>query len=96
MAELQGLFKALDVCKIKIVKMHPREWGELFIEDDIIHINSSISVANQLRTLLHECLHWRWPNRTECRIISLETKKWDALKPYELRILLDALYPEEE
>jgi len=90
---LQGFFKALDQCEIKIIKMTRGEWGEIFFDDNLIHISRDISLDRQLQALLHECLHWRWPNRTEGEILALESTKWGQLKPVELRALLDALYP---
>ena len=76
--------------------MDASDWGEIKYEEGQIIIQSRTDLASQLRTLLHECLHWRWPNRKESEILSLEEKKWEALKPDELRALLDALYPEED
>lgn len=76
--------------------MDDQDWGEIIYEDGIIRIQSRTTLINQLRTLLHECLHWRWPNRNEQVILDLENKKWNTLKPDELRALLDALYPQEE
>jgi len=94
MNKLPGYMAALTACDISIVPMIKGEWGEIFFEEDVIHISRNISLDKQLRALLHECLHWRWPNRTERQIEELETTKWAALKPHEMRVLLDRLYPE--
>ncbi len=93
MAAMPGYMRALEVCDIKIVKMPKGECGEIFFQDNLIHISRLISIADQLKTLLHECLHWRWPRRTEQEIVNLESAKWEVLKPYELRAFLEALYP---
>ena len=76
--------------------MDPSDWGEIFYTEGIIHIQSKLDLVNQLRALLHECLHWRWPDRKEKQILALEIKKWKKLTPDELRALLNALYPEDE
>ncbi len=84
---------ALTDYKILRRPMDPEDWAEIFYEEGVIHIQTRTCLVNQLRALLHECLHWRWPNRKESAILTLEKKKWEALSPDELRALLDALYP---
>ena len=93
MVKLPGYMGALEQCQIKLVPMPLGEWGEMFYDDQLIVISSRISLPDQLRTLLHECLHWRWPNRSEQQIVNLETTKWARLRPHELLALLVALYP---
>jgi hypothetical protein len=93
MDKLPRYLDALTVCEIKLIRMIKQEWGEIFFDTNIIHINQTIPLDKQLRALLHECLHWRWPSRSESAIVDLEEIKWNRLKPMELRALLEALYP---
>ena len=95
MPKLERYMDALVQCEIKLIRMKQGEWGEIFFDEELIHISTCISLDRQLRALLHECLHWRWPNRPEQAIVDLETIKWRQLKPFELRALLNTLHPEE-
>lgn len=94
MDKLPRYMDALTVCRIKLIRMIQQEWGEIFFDTNIIHINRTIPLDKQLRALLHECLHWRWPSRSESAIVALEQTKWDRLRPVELQALLETLYPE--
>ena len=83
--------RSLANYEVKLVSMHPLEYGECFFEDELIHINKRLPLWQQLKTLIHELIHATWPNMPESEVLRKEEDYWNRLTEDVLRELLFVL-----
>ena len=86
--------RALDECTVVRGTLPPGDLGEC-CWDGVLRVTrkASVPLPLKLRTLLHECLHWVYPDKSETEILRLELQYWTAISPTGLSLLLNALYP---
>ena len=79
------------IYEVKVIAMRSGEWGECFFDDRLIHINKSLPLVDQIRTLIHEYCHANWPDLPENAILAKEETYWLALTGEVLGTLITIL-----
>lgn len=87
--------RALSECRVVRGTISDGDLGECHWDGTLRVTRSAEHPLHlKLRVLLHECLHWVYPSKSEPQILKLEEYYWDRVSPKGMRLLLDALYPQ--
>jgi len=74
--------EALDNVVVKLVTFKESKlWGELNMDKGVISIAKSPNLEMQLKTLVHECLHWVYDpyGEQEDLVEELEEREWNKI-----------------
>lgn len=88
LARCRVVRKSLHNCSDELVTE-----GECYKKERLLVVNKSINLERKLKALLHECLHYIHPDKSEEAILKKENSEWEGLAPSSLLKLIKALYP---
>lgn len=64
------------------------EWGLCERENNTISIRKTLSRKNKAKTLIHECIHYLYPQFEEDTVLRIERDLWNQITLTEYHILL--------
>lgn len=96
MKNISKVIRLLNSNKVEVkLKYLKGVWGWCVYEEDELWINKRLCTPSQVTTLIHECLHYIYPEKTEEEILELESETYKALTFDETNFLRDFLRSKE-
>ena len=85
---LKAIVALLSSRKVMVLLEKIDEWGLCYYEDHTLVIRESLSKDNQVRTLIHECTHYLYPELSEKSVLSIERDLYKILDVDTRKFLL--------
>ena len=79
---ISQILRLLKSGKVKIEHRLIRDYGYCYINERII-IRATLCESNKVRTLIHECVHWLYPELNEKTVLEIESDLFESLSVKE-------------
>ena len=84
---IRQVLKLLKSGRVAIVHDSIEEWGLCDWDEKTLYIRKSLSERNKVTTIIHECIHYLYPNFEEETVLCIERDVFKHLTDEEYNTL---------